>query len=175
MGPSPPPSLFSDRVYDGSEEEDLDVETVFSLESGEFPSEQPPSANPSRRELAHLFGEIIGRGTKALNIVLPERRFQLWTKTWRHSLAPQKQPVDASLAREFQSAKMCLASVSKEQAVASGISARWLSSECLLAKVLSDFQLSLTIEPQFLPVSAADQLALCPVRALSECISALSR
>ena len=42
MGPSPPPSLFSYRVYDGSEEEDLDVETVFSLESGEFPSEQPP-------------------------------------------------------------------------------------------------------------------------------------
>ncbi|CAL8401881.1 unnamed protein product [Gadus morhua 'NCC'] len=32
----------------------------------------------------------------------------------------------------------------------------------LLAKVLSDFQLSLTIEPQFLPVSAVDQLALCP-------------
>ncbi|CAL8269390.1 unnamed protein product [Gadus morhua 'NCC'] len=30
------------------------------------------------------------------------------------------QPVDASLAREFQSATLCLASVSKEQAVASG-------------------------------------------------------
>ncbi|CAL8391681.1 unnamed protein product [Arctogadus glacialis] len=32
----------------------------------------------------------------------------------------QNQPVDASLAREFQSATMCLASVSKEEAVASG-------------------------------------------------------
>ena len=32
----------------------------------------------------------------------------------------QNQPVDASLAREFQSATLCLASVSKEQAVASG-------------------------------------------------------
>ncbi|CAL8276093.1 unnamed protein product [Arctogadus glacialis] len=73
VGPSPPPSLFSDREYDGYEEEDLDVETVFSSESREFPSEQPPSDNPSGRELAHLFGEIVGRATKALNIVLPEK------------------------------------------------------------------------------------------------------
>ena len=73
VGPSPPPSLFSDREYDGSEEEDLDVETVFSLESGQFSSEQPPTAKPPGRELAHLFGEIVGRAAKALNIVLPEK------------------------------------------------------------------------------------------------------
>ncbi|CAL8290038.1 unnamed protein product [Arctogadus glacialis] len=209
VGPSPPPSLFSDREYDGSEEEDLDVETVFSSESGEFPSEQLPSPNPSGRELAHLFGEIVDRATKALNIVLPEKptaaasRFEAeaeeglrQTKVFSNmagqeqvccgalpavdqDLAPlfrspgslfgglaclnkdskamesllgklhrstamqarlantaailtlythhlsglmQNQPVDASLAREFQSATLCLASVSKEQAVASGCS-----------------------------------------------------
>ena len=37
-----------------------------------------------------------------------------------------------------------------------------------LPKVLSDFHLSQSIELQSLPVSEADQLALCPVRALSE-------
>ncbi|CAL8302827.1 unnamed protein product [Gadus morhua 'NCC'] len=164
VGPSPPPSLFSDREYDGSEEEDLDVEPVFSSESREFPSEQPPSDNPSGRELAHLFGEIVGRATKALNIVLPEKstaaasRFEaeaeeslraglLWglnkdskvmesllgklhrstamqarppntaailtLYTHHLSVLMQNQPVDASPAREFQSATMCLASVSK--------------------------------------------------------------
>ena len=39
-----------------------------------------------------------------------------------------------------------------------------------LPKVLSDFHLSQSIELQSLPVSAADQLAFCPVRALSEFI-----
>ena len=39
-----------------------------------------------------------------------------------------------------------------------------------LLKVLSDFHLSQSMELQSLPVSAADQLAFCPVRALSEFI-----
>ena len=38
VGPSPPPSLFSDREHDGSEEEDLDVEAVISVRRvGSFP------------------------------------------------------------------------------------------------------------------------------------------
>ncbi|CAL8399143.1 unnamed protein product [Arctogadus glacialis] len=145
----------------------------LSSESGEFPSDQPPTSNPSGQELAYLFGEVVGRATKALNIVLPKKptakayRFKaeaeeslrfifggpaclnidsqamesLLGKVHRstamqarqantaailtlytHHLAGlmQNQPVDASLAREFQSATMCLASVSKEQGVPSG-------------------------------------------------------
>ncbi|CAL8298415.1 unnamed protein product [Boreogadus saida] len=223
------------REYDGSEEEDLDVETVFSSESGEFPREQLPSANPSGRELAHLFGEIVDRATKALNKVLSEKptaaasRFEAeaeegllpdfkdllcrqftspsfyhrWSRQtkvfsnmagqvqvccgalpavdqdlaqlfhspgslfggpaclnkdskamesllgklhrstamqarladtaailtlYTHHLSGlmQNQPVDAFLAREVQSATLCLASVSKEQAVASGRSSAQL-------------------------------------------------
>ena len=38
----------------------------------------------------------------------------------------------------------------------------------MLLKVLSDFHLSQSMELQSLPVSAADQLAFCPVRSVSE-------
>jgi hypothetical protein len=44
------------------------------------------------------------------------------------------------------------------------------SNPAFLPKVLSEFHLSQIIELQSLPVSAVDQLALCPVRALSEYI-----
>lgn len=39
-----------------------------------------------------------------------------------------------------------------------------------LPKVLTDFHLSQSVELRFLSASAADQLAVCPVRALSEYI-----
>ena len=109
VGPSPPPSLYSDREYDGSEEEDLDVEPVFSSESREFPSEQPPSDNPSGRELAHLFGEIVGRATKALNIVLPEKstaaasRFEAEAEESLRSEIPLLPDLKDILSRQFTS------------------------------------------------------------------------
>ena len=109
MGPSRPPSLFSDREYDGSEEEDLDVETVFSSESGEFPSEQLPSANPSGRELAHLFGEIVDRATKALNNVLSEKptaaasRFEAEAEEGLRSEIPLLPDFKDLLCRQFTS------------------------------------------------------------------------
>ncbi|CAL8313926.1 unnamed protein product [Boreogadus saida] len=233
-------------------------EHLFSSESGEFPSEQLPSANPSGRELAHLVGEIVDRATKALNIVLPEKataaasRFEAeaeeglrseipllpdfkdllcrqftspssyhrWSRQtkvfsnmagqeqvccgalpavdqdlvplfrspgslfggpaclnkdskamvsllcklhrstltlYTHHLSGlmQNQPVDASLAREFQSATLCLASVSKEQAVASGHSLAqlwvvrqhlWLS-QSKLQPADSDCLLRMPVEP----------------------------
>ena len=109
VGPSRPPSLFSDREYDGSEEEDLDVETVFFSESGEFPSEKLPSANPSGRELAHLFGEIVDRATKALNIVLPEKptaaasRFEAEAEEGLRSEIPLLPDFKNLLCRQFTS------------------------------------------------------------------------
>ena len=84
-------------------------QTVFSLESGEFPSEQPPSAKPSGRELAHLFREIVGRATKALNIVLPEKstaaasRFEAEAEESLRSEIPLLPDLKDILCRQFTS------------------------------------------------------------------------
>ncbi|CAL8393747.1 unnamed protein product [Gadus morhua 'NCC'] len=150
VGPSPPPSLFSDREYDGSEEEDLDVETVFFSESGEFPSEQLPSANPSGQELAHLFGEIVDRATKALNIVLPEKptvaasRFEAEAEEGLRSEIPLLPDFKDLLCRQFTSPSSYH---------------RWSRKTKVFSNMASQEQ---SIELQSLPVSAADQLALCP-------------
>ena len=85
------------------------METVFFSESGEFPSEQLPSANPSGRELAHLFGEIVDRATKALNIVLPEKptaaasRFQAEAEEGLRSEIPLLPDFKDLLCRQFTS------------------------------------------------------------------------
>ena len=85
------------------------MKTVFSSESGEFPSEQLPSANPSGRELAHLFGEIVDRATKALNIVLPEKptdaasRFEAEAEEGLSSEIPLLPDFKDLLCRQFTS------------------------------------------------------------------------
>ena len=85
------------------------METVFSSESREFPSEQLPSANPSGRELAHLFREIVDRATKALNIVLPEKptaaasRFEVEAEEGLRSEIPLLPDFKNLLCRQFTS------------------------------------------------------------------------
>ena len=78
----------------------------------------PSCLNKDSKAMESLLGKL--HRSTAMQVRLANTAAILTLYTHHLAGLMQNQPVDAFLAREFQSATMCLASVSKEQAVASG-------------------------------------------------------